>query len=698
MHIESISLQFLRIGGWLAALLVLISFFAALWHYRTTVPSLSGWRQKLLTMLRATALALLVLAFAMPLIRLIMTEAKTPKTAILLDTSLSMALDSDPSRSQEALHSVKTLGDRLGDNAVLYRFGSETAPLKSDNPAFDDEATDIAAALAEVSAGDKIAACVIVSDGRWNMGLAPLAADIDGDITVHTVAAGSYDLPGDISLLPVSAPSTVYSGEEAEVTVTLESTKVMNGPMPVSLNRDGETVASAVAVFDNSRRCAVSLRIPVSGNGLQTFEAAIDPENDLLSDNNSVFFDITALQSRFRVLVLAAAPSPDLAFLRRVIEADDAFESVFHVSGIREEDGDSAGNDSAYDLYIVLDGGGNSLDAGFAEKIVTAVDHGAGLLFIGSAFKGAGAAVLASVLPLRIDSESAEGGSYHVSLTGQGSTHFITSAGGPGSWQKLPPLHSLMRTTARSGSQLLAEAEPEGKNVTAAPLIATGKHGSGAVVAIPASGIWRWKLMMTGTGMNTFYDTFITAALRWIVSHDAASPLTVTTAKTVFLSGEDVDFEARLYDSVYMPVSAATVTVTVDSLSSRKVILDEASPALYSGAMKSPGAGGHTFHASAYSGDRLLAESRGTFTVTPSSLEFRDSRPDHAALAALAKKHGGLALSPSGVDSLYNALDFAVVEERSEDSKAPWLNPLYPLLIIILLSLEWALRKRFGLL
>ncbi len=91
----------------------------------------------------------------------------------------------------------------------------------------------------------------------------------------------------------------------------------------------------------------------------------------------------------------------------------------------------------------------------------------------------------------------------------------------------------------------------------------------------------------------------------------------------------------------------------------------------------------------------------GRFTVGESEVEFLNTRMDARLLREIAQKTGGAFLTPNEIGDLHKFIsslpDFkpAVVERRKEYILWSRIEPL--LIVIILLSIEWFLRKRYGL-
>ncbi len=132
-----------------------------------------------------------------------------------------------------------------------------------------------------------------------------------------------------------------------------------------------------------------------------------------------------------------------------------------------------------------------------------------------------------------------------MALTSDGERHFITaSAADRAVWSYLPPAQSFAVTKPSTDARVLATIGASA-STDRFPALVAGVHGRGRTVAIPVSGIWRWRLMMEGAGKGTmFFDSFLRGTVRWLASETDMTPLTVTTDAGSYLNGQEVRFEA----------------------------------------------------------------------------------------------------------------------------------------------------------
>ncbi len=698
----SLALRFL--GYPVAFLLVAAAVLVTVWHYRGVVPGAPGWIGRALTALRITAFALLVAALAEPVLRIISTVVRRESTIVLLDTSASMDIPLDPSRKQAALDAFSRARERIGDSGLYYTFDGSLAPAGDAAPSFSGSGTDIATAVKTAVSREGTASVVLISDGRWNLGEDPETTALRPGIPVHSILAGATVDAPEFALSGVSASPVAYEGKDIAVEVTVTSSRSDSEPVDVAIFEGTRQTATGKAVFSGGRMARVTLEFPPGPPGSHMLTAVINPGEDTVGDNNARSFRVQVLKSTFTVLLVAGKPSSDLSFVRRELEADPAFEVDVMVATGLPATGNPAFGIGEADAVSVFDGGGAALDRTASEAIIARTESGAGLWLAGSAFEGAGARTLLDAAPVTAEQGmNRDSGEFFVAPTEDGAMHFLTAGivdHADGGWETLPPLRSVFPLAGKDGEgRVLAIAGNPSREGGGHPALIAGRRGAGKVIVMPVSGFWRWKLMMAGAGRESaFFSAFVRGTVRWLTSETETSPLTIATDSGSYLSGQEITFEGRLFDRVYMPVPGADVSIVIDNDPARKVFLEETSPAVYTGSIRGMEPGEHRFDASAFMGSARFAETSGTFRVERSSLETLDTTPSPETLASLAGRTGGMHVTAAGADSVFDALKQSTITEREEREAYLALHPSLPFVIVSFLALEWALRKRRGML
>jgi hypothetical protein len=107
-------------------------------------------------------------------------------------------------------------------------------------------------------------------------------------------------------------------------------------------------------------------------------------------------------------------------------------------------------------------------------------------------------------------------------------------------------------------------------------------------------------------------------------------------------------------------------------------------------------AGRYTVRGSAELPGRVLQSKPLQLRVSQTSVEFRNTSQDRASLERIARRTGGTYLTPEAIDDLVKHIDVSprrvpVVSESVLRASVPWF-----VAVLLLLSAEWLLRKRAG--
>ncbi|HMB91492.1 MAG TPA: hypothetical protein VKP65_11635, partial [Rhodothermales bacterium] len=110
--------------------------------------------------------------------------------------------------------------------------------------------------------------------------------------------------------------------------------------------------------------------------------------------------------------------------------------------------------------------------------------------------------------------------------------------------------------------------------------------------------------------------------------------------------------------------------------------------------------GTYTYEATGERNGVTLGNDSGTFAVGSLTLEFKETRANAALLRQIAQRSGGLFFTADQLASLPSALQDGgsfspVVFEATRETEL-WHLPVFIAIVILLLTTEWVLRKRSG--
>lgn len=719
----SISFSF-SVSALVPVLLILLAIAVSAFFYRHTVPPVSRGKRFLLISLRSLALALLFLFLFEPLLRLITTSEQQPVLAVLVDDSKSMTIKDRAGDRREQVKAIISRDnlERLAGRGEFraFRFGTRTQdvpPDSLDSLSFHQDATDISAALRRVAgerARSNIGAALLVSDGSYNLGHNPLSEAEHLGLPLYTIGIGDSTEQRDVLITKVVTNERVYSETEVPVDVTIKSSGYAGENVAVTLH-DGrrELARTTVRLQEGTREYAAQLAYAPEGEGVKKYTVRISQlPGELTAANNQRAFLARILKSKLRVLLLAGAPSPDVAIIKQTLREDPNID----VHGLTQKTPETfyerplttALLDSS-DCLVLIGFPSSAASGRLLEQISTAVARrNIPLLFVhGRGIDQRKLATLAPLLPFVESAMSAVEQLVLIDPLPAQRHHPILATNtdeGPESWKRLPPLFR-MQSAFKAKAEATVLATIKLNNIVLnEPLVAIRNVNRRKSLAVLGYGLWRWRLMAQGSPQTEkLLATFLANSIRWLTTRDDDRPVKVTPSKEAFSQGEPVEFVGQVYDASARPVENAQLRVVAKHEGrSFETILRPIGNGRYEGVLEGLVQGDYTFTAGATQDAQSLGEDRGRFSVGELDLEFQDTRMNAQLLRQLAARSGGAFFLPSQLQELRRALEalpsFTPRELRTTEEFELWNWKYMLALVVLLLAVEWFVRKRSGML
>jgi len=734
---------------WLAVLLAAAVAAAAFLAYRRPLALLTRTQRGVLAGLRVVALGALVLFLFRPVAMLSPTGSRDAVVPVLIDVSRSMRLaDADgQTRLARAIALLKTdLMPALSSRFVteLYGVGDGLAPVQIDRLAADARRTDLAGALAAVREryrGQRVAGIVVLSDGGdTGAGGAGRAggAGSEGGPPVFAVGIGSPDGPRDREVLGVVAGDPRLDQSSVDLHVSAVSTGFGRTPFTLRVLGNGQLLDTRRVVPPADGSPIDELFTVSPDHAAATVYTAEIPadESEPVVENNARSVLVSPAGRKRRLLVVEGAPGFEHSFMTRAWAADTELE----VDSVTRKGKNAEGQDTflvqasagraatltvglpprreqlyAYDGIVIA-----NVEADFLTRAQLAMlsdfvgERGGGLLVLGGrsfAQHGLFGTPLEEVLPVELNDR--HGGAVRASLTGDmpahnklrltsdGETHPIMRIGSSIDdtrkiWSTLPALAaSAPLGAARPGATVLAVTTAPGGGVF--PVVAVQRYGQGRSMVFAGEASWRWKMLVASS--NRSYEFFWRQAARWLTT-TAPDPVAITVPDAPE-PGDAISIDVDARDAAFAPVPDASVELTLTApggdATPIKLRHADAAGGRFTAAVRPERAGLYRLHADARRGSSPLGSADHWMYVGGADREFADPRLNEGFLRRITRTSGGRYVRASEAARVASFLQATQPVAETPEYRDLWHEPWAFALIVLLLSAEWILRRRWGL-
>ena len=743
---------------WLAVILAAAIGAVAYAEYRRPRSPLTPAQRGGLAGLRVIALAFLVLFLFRPIAVLPPSGSRDAVVPVLVDVSRSMRLGDADGQTRLARANA-LLENELGVpltsrfKTEIYAVGDGLAPAKADALAADARRTDLSGALAAVREryrGQRVAGIVVISDGAdtesgrsGGLGRSGRSGGSGGSgeaggPPVFTVGVGSPDGPRDREVLGITAGDPRLDHASVDLHVTAVSRGFGRAPFALRVLANGQLLETRrlVPAADGS---PIEQILTVSPDPLNATVYTADiprDEAEAVGENNSRGLLVSPAGRKRRVLLVEGAPGFEHSFMARALAGDPGLD----VDSVTRKGKNAEGQDT----FFVQAGGGRaaSLTLGFPAtreqlfvydalvianvegdffsraQLKDAADfvgeRGGGLLVLGGrsfAQRGLSGTPLEEVLPVELNDR--RGGLVRASLAGdlpahnrltltpEGESHPMMRIGASPDetrkrWAALPALAASAPLGApRPGATILALTIAPGGGLF--PVVAVQRYGQGRSMVFAGEASWRWKMLVASTDRS--YEFFWRQAARWLSS--AAPDQVAIRVPDAPEPGDAIAVDVDVRDASFAPVTDATIeaTLTLPGGVTQPLRLRHADPAggRYTAALGAEQPGLYRIHAEGRRGAAALGSADRWIYVGGADREFADPRLNEGFLRRLARNSGGRYVRAAEASKVPSWLEAAVPQHAAPERRDLWHEPWAFALIILLLSAEWILRRRWGL-
>ncbi|MGA3189828.1 MAG: glutamine amidotransferase [Bryobacteraceae bacterium] len=738
---------FVLAGGWPIWLLILailgVGVGLAIYVRRSTSARVKGGRSAVVWLLQTLLASVLLLLLWHPALSVATLRPQQNIVAVVVDDSSSMAVDDSGSGSREnaaknVLNSglVKQLQDKF--QVRLYKLSDNLSRLEAYDKGGLDKltaagtATHIGEGLKQVladAASLPIGAVVLLSDGADNSGgidLETISEVRRQRIPVHTIGFGREKMAHDVEMTGVETPARALPDSRLSAAVSFHQHGYEGQKAKVFI-KDGAKILAArdITFKPDGVEQTENILYNAGPVGVKAIEVSIDPlPSEENQRNNKVVRLVNVDKRTPRILYMEGEPRWEFKFLRRAVEDDTSL----HLSTIlrttqnkiyvQDDHGDAPKTikdgfpNKIEDLFefdgLIL----GSVDAPYftatqQQMIKDFVDRrGGGLLFLGGrdslADGGYARSVLNDVLPVKLPDRKNTfvRDPANVELTAAGRDSLITRIEEDPQknverWKKLPYLMNFqVAGEPKPGATVLVDALPT--SVGKIPLLTIENFGRGRTAVFATAGSWRWKMLQPVADRS--HAMFYTQLLRWLVN-DTPRRLTVSTPRQILNDESAVKLRADVRDKAFLPAADATVEAHIlgdgvtETVEMRPDALDAGG---YTADWTIPKSGSYVVEVTARRGVEDLGRDVMTFRRNDGVAENFHVEQNRELLEKLSAETGGKYYKPEDAHKLGKDISYSEAGITVRETRDLWDMPVIFLLLLMLRSGEWLLRRKWG--
>lgn len=317
---------------WLMLPIAIGGLYAILLYVKNKNNKISANWTILLFILRFCSTAIISLLLLTPFIKTTKKIIQKPRLIIAVDNSQSMISSSDSvyltSGFEADLNSFEnTFSEDYEIDKLL--FGLSVKPF--DSISFDEEGSDYSKLFAYVDehyVKNEVDAMIMVGDGIFNLGTDPFYASSKIKFPIFSLAVGDTVVKPDLRINDIAYNSLVYLNENIPLEINFSANGLRNQNVLMNVySGDKLQKSRKISISNNNFTKTESFDLSTQSPGKLRIriELTVDiDESNKANNYKNIFIDV--LDARQKILILANSPHPDISALRQAISGFKNYE------------------------------------------------------------------------------------------------------------------------------------------------------------------------------------------------------------------------------------------------------------------------------------------------------------------------------------------------------------------------------------
>ena len=677
---------------------LLLAAVGSWWGYRNIAKDseIATAKQWLLASLRFATVFLVSFLLLYPVLESEERKVEQPVVAVLVDNTSSVLLKADSTKlTQQLADFTNQLQTTVGGKANVQVFAFDEAGITNKKNDFEGKSTNISQALNAVNVtfdGANIGAIVVASDGIANEGLSPASLGQNSAVPIFALGIGDSSEVKDVQVDNVLTNKVVYLGNKTPFIVQIKAKQLANASAEIKLLENGKLLQKETfTINSNSFFREFNFQALPTKKGFNKYTISVSPlDGEQSVSNNSRVVVVEAVENKRKVALIVSAPHPDVNAVSLGLQQLDNLEVVTVVGKTNVDVIDD------YDGFFYFPYGPMGYnETKFASELI-----GSGkplFLFIGPNTD----LNYFNKTRLGFSIEKSKGINKVHPRVNKGFELFAFENFESKVLRDLAPVEvAFGEYKLNPGTQVLMYQDLGGLK-TEFPLLGFFQQEKRRVGVCFAEGIWQWRMNeFYSTDKSERFDKLFQQSLQYLFANYNKKNFVVSN-EAQYNETDEVKLSAELYDASFsfLPGKDISLTLSYEDSVEFNFLFDKAaqSYALDAGRL-SPGK--YTYKAEVEVDGKMRTEN-GVFYVNQINKEALTSVADFAGLRKMAAESGGQFAIMDDATKIVQSInqDESLVSVSYLKSSFNDLAEfkLYFLLILVLVSAEWLIRKLSGL-
>lgn len=688
-------------SGWFLVLCLLAGALYAFILYQRKGP----WNKQTNWILaggRFLLVSILTFLLIGPFIKQIKNEIEPPQLIFAIDNSISVKEATDSLTLQNTLNNIERLAGRLEEEGfqVSIQTLNENTVEDPASIQFDQPGTDLSNLLYSIQNNYEnraLAGVMLFSDGIVNMGVSPTYRLYNFE--VHSIGMGDTTTKADVNLRALYYNQITYQGNKFPVVAEVVQNGFDNTSVSLEIWQDDQLLQTKNLDFESDDQVyELEFLLDAEEKGMQHYQVrAIPKEDEYTTTNNSRDAYIDVIEGKEKILVVAAAPHPDIKAIRSALSGNQNYELEVFIPGIDNNINDyMQGGEQQFDLVIfhqMPDIRNSSIP--LIEKFV---QQEVPLWFIVgnqtnlTRFNAYNETI--AVEPINNQRDLV------TPYFNSGFSSFLFNDEWKGVINEYPPMTVPFGKTELQGEADVLLYQRVGRIETNKPLLVIRRKATEKIAVLLGDGLWQWRLQEFARNENQeAFDALVLKLVQYLSSKEDRRKFKVYPVKNEFLVNESIVFETEVYNDIYERIYGHKINLTIsgeNDFSRNFSYVTSNNNSQYRVTGLEQGIYQYTANAEV---DGKTESSSGEFSVRELQIETIDLQANHDLLRSLSQHTNGEFFRSSELESLEKTLRQRELKGiiLSTEEFLPIINMQWIFfLLLVLVTIEWSIRKFNG--